>query len=420
MKRGWLISGAAALLTGALLVALLFGSVWPGTGRQAHAALRSTATPSVNAQDMQTLFFVWASGTPAIQRVAAADCARLALSAQRCARISQATRAAWLDLAAHDPSATGRVDVRPNHTARAHALATLTARLTSATGGQLPALLSATRATLALVTQPRWINANILYGLPIPPGTVVVWGTSFQQNSLPSGLNPTTSPYAALPDAFLKYADWGQISNIPALYQPIYAPGGVTANWSVNVANAQGTRASTTVPITDVGPWNEDDNWWDPNATSTTLPSSCPVASPPAFPDATSNALVDGICPTSATSAGNLRRIYYYLLYQHFGLPFFQSAGYKPSGTFADGSAWPGMLARYCSEAAAASTNADGVTCYPGTSAYNGNNSGWARNGTYNVVLNQSSIDLSPAVNAAIGWTYPSSGLVLVTISGLP
>lgn len=417
-RRRSVLAGAAALLTGALLVALLFGNLWQNGGK-AGAAPRPAA--SVSVRDMHALFFIWASGTPAIRKVAAQRCAELALSAQQCARISAATRAAWLDLAAHDPAAIGRPLKRPNTIARAHALATLTAALTSATGGHLAPLLTATRATLTMVSQPRWINANVLYGLANPPGSVVVWGTSYLQNPLPGGLDPNKSPYAALPDAYLKYADWGQISNIPTIYQAIYAPGGTTAHWSVTVANAQGTRVSVNVPITDVGPWNEDDNWWDPNATSTALAANCPLASPLAFSDATSNALVDGVCPASSgANGGNVRRIYYYLLYQHDGLPFFQSAGYKPSGTFADGTAWPGVLSRSCSEAAAASTNADGVTCYPGTTAYNGNHSGWARDGTYNNVLNQSSIDLSPGVNSAIGWTYPSSGLVLVTINGLP
>lgn len=249
---------------------------------------------------------------------------------------------------------------------------------------------------------------------------MLVWGTSFTQNPLPGGLDPTLSPYAALPDAYLKYANWGQISNIPSIYQSYYAPTGTTAHWSVKIFDPRGTGAIANVPITDVGPWNEDDNWWDPNGTSTTLPASCPVASPPAFADATSNALVDGVCPTGG-AGGNLRRTYYYLLYQHNGLPFFQSAGYKSSGSFADGSAWPSALAQYCSEASAAATNSDGRTCYSGTSRYNSTNGGWLRDGTYDSgITNQSSIDLSPAVNKALGWVYPSSGLVLVTISALP
>jgi hypothetical protein len=403
-------------------VTLVFGGSWLTGGHTptAHAAGPSSARPpAVGAQDFEALIFVWASGTPAVQRLAARDCASLALNAAQCGQISAATRAGWLDMAARDPSAVGRSGARPNQAGRAQALSALTASLTAATHGRLAALLRVTRATLAEISQPRWIAANTLAGASLPAGTVLVWATSYSQSSLPGRLNPKRSPYAALPDAYLKFADWGQIANIPSFYQAYYAPGGTTAHWVVTVANAQGTKTASNVPITDVGPWNEDDNWWDPNGSSTTLPASCPVASPPAFSDATSNALVDGICPTGS-AGGNLRRTYYYLLYQHDGLPFFQSAGYQPSGAFSDGTAWPTALARYCSEAAAASSNANVVTCYSGA-LYNNGNGAWLRDNTFDSgITNQSSIDLSPAVDKALGWVYPSSGLVQVTVGALP
>lgn len=178
---------------------------------------------------------------------------------------------------------------------------------------------------------------------------------------------------------------------------------------------ASGTLKS--VLVTDVGPWNEDDNSWDANGTSATQLANCPVSSTLIAPDATSNALVDGICPNGT----NLRRIYYYLLYQHYGLPFFQAGGYAPSGSFQDGSAWPTALGLYCAEASAASINSDGVMCYGSPTNYNSHNGGWLRAGTYDgPILNQSSIDLSPGVNKALGWVYPSSGLVLASVSGLP
>lgn len=432
MRKRSVVTGLTIILTSVLLVTLLFPNGWlaGAAASVAQAAgyggSQATAQRRVTASDLQALFFVWASGTPAVQREAAQDCAKLALSARQCAQISVATRVAWLDMALQDPSAVGRPNAHPNSAGQARVLTRLTASLTSVTNNHVAPLLAATRTTLQQISQASWIGPNILCcsGVPnrplTPPGTVLVWGTSFTQNSLPGGLNPTTSPYVALPDAYLKYANWGQISNIPTIYQSYYAPGGTTANWTVNVYNAQGGGQVTSVPVTDVGPWNEDDNWWDPNGTSTTLPANCPVAAPPAFADATSNALVDGVCPTG-TASGNLRRTYYYLLYQHNGLPFFQSAGYKPSGSFADGSAWPSALAQYCSEASAASANSDGRTCYSGTSPYNNTNGGWLRDGTFDTgITNQSSIDMSPAVNKALGWVYPSSGLVLVTISALP
>jgi hypothetical protein len=199
-----------------------------------------------------------------------------------------------------------------------------------------------------------------------------------------------------------KYANWGTITSIPSIYQGYYAPGGGTANWTVNVSTPNGAHSVSNVLVTDVGPWNEDDNWWDPNGTSTTLPASCPVATNLVAPDATSNALVNGICPNGQ----NLRRLYYYLLYTHNGLPFFQSSGYAPSGTFANGSAWPTGLALQYAESVVASTNNDGIACSGGPSGYDGNAGAWLRGGTYDMpIVNQSSIDLSPAVDKALGWT---------------
>jgi hypothetical protein len=65
--------------------------------------------------------------------------------------------------------------------------------------------------------------------------------------------------------------------------------------------------------------------------------------------------------------------------------------------------------------------NNDGITCGGGPVGYNANNGAWLRAGTFNKgIANQSSIDLSPAVNKALGWVYPSSGLIKVNVSGLP
>lgn len=422
MRARVVIAIISVTLTG-LLIALALVGGWP------YARLAQAAPPArparVTVNDMQALFFVWASGTPAVQREAAADCARLALTPRQCARVSAAVRAAWLELAASDPSAVGRPGHSANLPARDRTLAALATALGGATHSHLAALLTITRATQARIAQPGWVAANIAHAQALPEGTALVWATSFEQTSLPGGLNPKTSLYAALPDAYLKFADWGQSANIPSLYQAIYMPTGATTHWAVAVSVAQGSPSASNVLITDVGPWNEDDNWWDPNSTSRTLAPICPIAAQPAFSTATSNALVDGICPAKTTNS-NLRRIYYYLLYQHNGLPFFQTRGYTPSGSYSggfnaefSGDAWPPALAQYCSEAAAASTNADGITCYTGP-AYNVNQTGWARDGTHQVILNQSSIDLSPGVNTALGWTYPSSGLVQVTVNALP
>ena len=413
-RKRIVVVSSAVIITSALLVALIAG-VNPFARPKIAAARAPQGSVSLSA--MQALFFVWASGTPSVQQAAAQDCAQLRLSTSQCNRVSQAVRAAWLDLAGRDPSAVGRPETAPNLTGRAQTLDGLSSQLAAITGGRVSALISATEATSAQISQPQWIKTHVANAQALAAGTVLVWATSYTQTSLPKGLNPKRSPYVALPDAYLKYANWGALSNIPGIYLPYYAPTGGTAHWSVNIANASGSRSAANVLVTDVGPWNEDDNWWDPNGTSATLPTSCPESTSLVAPDATSNALVNGICPNGA----NLRRIYYYLLYQHYGLPFFQPAGYAPTGGFADGTAWPGALAQYCSEAAAASTNSDGVICYSGAGGYNNHNGGWLRSNSYDAAIaNQSSIDLSPAVDKALGWVYPSSGLVQVTVSSLP
>ncbi|PWT76608.1 MAG: hypothetical protein C5B60_03945 [Chloroflexi bacterium] len=388
-----------------------------GTQSRAAAPTNGNAKVPVSLNDLHALIFVWASGTPAVQRVAQHTCAQVGLTAEQCAGVSSAVRTGWLDMATRDPAAVGHVGARPNTAGRSQALQALADQLATVTGGRTSALLAATHAAYATISQPGWIATNVAHGHALPAGMQLVWATSFQQSSLPRGLSSRKSPYVALPDAYLKFANWGSISSIPSLYQSYYAPTGGTANWTVDIATADGTRSVANVLITEVGPWNEDDNWWDPSGTSTTLPASCPVSTTLVAPDATSNALVDGICPNGA----NLRRIYYYLLYQHDGLPFFQSAGYAPSGNFQDGTAWPLGLAQNCAEAAAASVNADGITCYGGPAGYNANNGGWLRSSTFDgPVLNQSSIDLSPGVDKALGWVYPSSGLVQVYLGGLP
>ncbi len=288
-------------------------------------------------------------------------------------------------------------------------------KLSSLAQGKESLLLAQTQQTL------RQLN-GFLHGQPIISTTRIgtasytVWATSYMQNSLPDGLNPTTSPYVALPDVYLKYANWGYIADIPSIYQPYYVPHGTTTNWSVSLSLPDETKSVSNVLVTEVGPWNEDDNWWDANGTSATLPASCPVSPTLMKPDAASNPLVDGICPNEK----NLRRIYYYLLYTHDGLPFFQPSGYSPSGNFTDGT-WPTALPQGCSESSLAAVNNDGITCGGGPDGYNASNGGWLREDAYDEdITNQSSIDLSPAVDQALGWTYPSSGLIQVNVSGLP
>ena len=361
--------------------------------------------------DMQNLIFVWASGTTSIQQKALHVCQADHLSSGSCAGISAEVRSAWLDLMQVDPASLGRIGVKENPAGRAQVYNVLAGKLSSLTQGKESLLLAQTQQTL------QQLNASLQPAMmPAGATSYTVWATSFTQKSLPNGLRPKTSPYVALPDAYLKFANWGNISSIPSIYQPYYAPKGTKTNWSVTISSINGTRNIANVLVTDVGPWNEDDNWWDANGTSATLPSSCPVSSTLIAPDATSNPLVNGICPNGQ----NLRRIYYYLLYIHNGLPFFQPSGYSPSGNFTDGN-WPTSLPQGCSESSLASVNKDGITCGGGPNGYNAHNGGWLRGGTFDKgITNQSSIDLSPAVDKALGWTYPSSGLIQVNVSALP
>ena len=364
--------------------------------------------------DMQNLIFVWASGTPSIQQQALQLCRTNNISPAACATISADVRSAWLDLMQVDPASLGRIGVQQNPSAREQVYNALAGELSSLTQGKESSLLVQTQQTLQQLNASLQQSNNFLTSASAT--SYIVWATSFTQNSLPNGLKPKTSPYVALPDAFLKFANWGTISNIPPIYQPYYAPNGKKTTWSVTISSTSGTKTISNVLVTDVGPWNEDDNWWDANGTSTTLPSSCPVSSTLIAPDATSNPLVNGICPNGQ----NLRRIYYYLLYTHDGLPFFQPSGYSPSGNFTDGN-WPTAIPQACSESALASVNKDGITCAGGPNGYNAHNGAWLRNGTYNKgITNQSSIDLSPAVDKALGWTYPSSGLIQANVSALP
>ena len=364
--------------------------------------------------DMQNLIFVWASGTTSIQQQALHICQTDAISSARCADISADVRSAWLDLMQVDPASLGRIGVHENLTGRAQVYSSLVAKLSSLTGGKVTELLAQSQQALQqLNTSLREANNSL-----VSAGATryTVWATSFTQSSLPDGLKSKTSPYVALPDAYLKYANTGNISSIPTIYQPYYAPNGIKTTWSVNILSANGIKKISKVLVTDVGPWNEDDNWWDANGKNATLPPGCPVSSNLIKPDATSNPLVNGICPNGK----NLRRIYYYLLYTHDGLPFFQPPGYSPSGNFADGN-WPTALTRGCSESAVASINNDGIACSGGPNGYNAHNGGWLRQGTFDQgITNQSSIDLSPAVDKALGWTYPSSGLIQVNVSALP
>ena len=61
----------------------------------------------------------------------------------------------------------------------------------------------------------------------------------------------------------------------------------------------------------------------------------------------------------------------------------------------------------FSSVSSVASVNNDGINCGGGPDAYNAHNGGWLRGGTYDKgITNQSSIDLSPAVNKMLSETF--------------
>jgi len=393
-----------ATTIGAMLI--LFGSLLITLSHAVFAAPQQRVR-ALKPADMQNLIFVWASGSASIQQQASQICHTDAISSANCAAISADVRSAWLDLMQVDPASLGRIGVQENPVGRAQVYNILAGKLSSLTQGQESLLLAQTQQTLQQLDASLQSMNNLQ-----PAGkksSYIVWATSFTQKS-------KTGQYVALPDAYLKFANLGDSADIPSIYQPYYMPNGTKTKWSVAISLPDGSEHITRLRVTDVGPWNEDDNWWDANGTSKKLPQSCPVSTNLVAKDATSNPLVNGICPNGK----NLRRMYYYLLYTHAGLPFFSASSYSPSGNFADGN-WPTVLPKGCSEAVVASVNNDGITCGGGPGGYNAHNGGWLRGGTYSQgIANQSSIDLSPGVDKALGWTYPSSGLIKVNVSALP
>jgi hypothetical protein len=394
--------------------------VGPDAGSLAHRELSGTSGAATMSPGwLSQLFSLYASGNRPIQDAAYAAGASAGLTHAQMNAVSAAVRQGWLNMAAQDPAAVGRVNTPDNPAAGAMVMASLTQTLRRITGTRYNAFVAASQAAFAQTDDPRWIAAHVHPVAPPAASDTVwteVWATSYKQSPLPDGLNPQTSPYVAVPDAYIKAADWGANSQIPSIYTPFY--GTTQQYFTVGIATSAGHLAVKNALVTDVGPWNEDDNWWDPTDTSTILPANCPVSSNLIGSNALDNAAVDGICPNNGI---NLRRVYYYLLYFHNGLPFFGADGYAPTGTFQSGTNWPTVLPLECSEAAYASQNIDGSICTSSNGQYNGGSGAWLRSGFYNSpILNQAAIDLSPAIDKALGWVYPSSGYVYVNVGRLP
>lgn len=88
--------------------------------------------------------------------------------------------------------------------------------------------------------------------LPKASSNVSVYATQF---------NADTSNEVALPDKYLKFSTRGLATLIPAHLRQYY--NGV---FTVNVTF--GKNSISSIPVNDVGPWNENDNYWDNLITS--------------------------------------------------------------------------------------------------------------------------------------------------------
>jgi len=382
------------------------------------SAQRAQSVWRSNGWWFQQVVYVYASGNAAINEVVAQAERDAHLTDAQMREVTSLVRTAWLDMMRRDPATLGRQGVSANYAGQLAVVSSLRAALGRVAGNHYRQLLAATTTAYQQASSVSWLSAHGLKpdALQVDARTgqmyVMVYATSF---SIPGD----SSSYVALPDAYLKFADLGEANLIPTLYRPYYTPARKTqgAPYTVDIGTSQGKVVARGVPIKDVGPWNEDDNWWDPTNATATLPPGCPVASTLVSADSLQNAAVDGICP----GARNYRRTAYYLLYQHIALPFFQPVAYAPTGTFADATAWPQSLPQYCPEAAAASRNNDGVACAASFAGYNGNAGDWLRSGSVNApVLNQAGIDLSPALDHRLGWKWPSSGFIRVNVARLP
>ena len=417
-------TGAVICAVCLIAVVLLATSPLVRPAQATAGAPQRTTTPMTTwAADgawLQRLIFLYASGDAPIQQAALAAGHAAGLHDAETARVSAAVRAAWVALMSADPASLGRPGYAPNRAGQQRVLGGLRATLHAIAGSRYNALLATTQRTFAQVSSPGWLQSQGLTqqsqsGPPANGAFVLVWATSF---SIPNP--PRPGAYVALPDAYIKYANLGLNTAIPSFYRRYYlqVPGTrFGPPYTVDIANAGGVVVARSVFIADVGPWNEDDNWWDPFEPTALIAPGCPVSSSLVSSQSLANAQVDSICP----GPRNWRRVAYYLLYQHAGLPFFNPSGYRPTGSYRDATKWPAILPRNCPESAGASVNYDGSHCGATIGGYNANNGAWLRDGTYqSPITNQSAIDLSPEVDQALGWTWPSSGSIKVNVGRLP
>ncbi|MGH2486679.1 MAG: hypothetical protein ACRDHE_11760, partial [Ktedonobacterales bacterium] len=294
------------------LASLSFASL--AGSAKGHTPTASATTWAQDSAWFQQMIALYASGNAPIQAAAATTLARAGLPSADARGVSADVRAAWVRLMSADPATLGRVGVAPNRAGQQTALSALRANLQGIAGAHYNAFLTQSAATYASVSAPGWLaNHGLLPQGAAPAGYVGVYATSFLIPVKRGEILPRqwANGYVALPDAYLKYANLGMDSSIPSIYQATYLPSGFSPSgtpYTVDIANSNGAVVAQQVLVADVGPWNEDDNWWDPVKTDTTIPAGCPVSGTLHSSSSLANPAVDGICPGTS----DWRRVYYY------------------------------------------------------------------------------------------------------------
>ncbi|WP_206812457.1 hypothetical protein [Paradesulfitobacterium ferrireducens] len=358
-----------------IIVILIFGSI--------HQVTSPIPVQASNIEQVQEyLFYIFASGNKEIQDEAYVLLQSLGFPQNTFNQISQLTRETHLNLLQFNRTRLGLPTEKTDDILKGkEILSQMETELQKITGRNYKSFLEALKNKYRETSSSSFIEklkANSIdqsdsISIQVTNPKYFVWASSYSQSSFPKNW-PNYPDYVALPDAYLKFANWTYYGSdwstgIPSAYKPYYS----NAPYSVWVSKDDSTYYNATV--IEVGPWNEDDNWWDPTNSPT----------------------------TSIQPNGTLwRRVYYYLLYKHDGT-------YKPTGTFTSSNP-PYALGNMVPEA----EDAYDV-------GYNGGNGAWTRAPYYySPVGNRAGIDISPELSRDLGWTYPSSGWVWVKPGNLP
>lgn len=364
------------MLMGALSVAIL--AITPLSTKANVVSNNNSATQAGNyARQLIPLFYLFASGNQPIQEQETAMGHLIGASDNDLNVLSADVRAAYLKILSVDTAMTGIYSAdRNDPVAGQQVVDDLNTQIQDLFGPKYPAFEAWVSQWYPILSSTSWVSKHIGPMRTIVNGRdpYLVWATGYSQTSFPANWS-NGNTYAAVPDTYVKWANWAWYGSpdwsIPSQYQSYYA----YAPYAVSIATST-SGPWYNVVVSDVGPWNEDDNWWD----------------------STNSTPINGLYPSNGT---NWRRIYYYLLYK-------QNGTYSPTGTFTSSNP-PTAISTGVSEAAAGYDY-----------SYNGDYGGWTRENSYNHMTNQASIDLGPGAQADLGWTFPSSGWVQTDTGDLP